>query len=276
MTRTVPHRLIAIGDIHGELDKLNRLLNLVQPQDSDQFVFLGDYVDRGPDVKGTIDRLIQFCDEFPQTIFIRGNHDQMFMDVLVEKGLRKDIRLREICPEYARLSPPTDLETFLLSGGDTTLNSYKKQGKRRIPRDHIEFFDSTLLWWRYEQFVFVHAGIEEGIPMTEQNPSYLLWERKAPPGQDGMIHVVGHRPTYGEPEFEEGRYRLDTGAVYGQKLTACDVLTRHYWQVKRQTREGSYTPSNTKRLSSPIPFSAGISMRITTGLMISPPPSTTC
>jgi serine/threonine protein phosphatase 1 len=87
------------------------------------------------------------------------------------------------------------------------------------------------LWWRYEHFLFVHAGIENDIPMREQNPSYLLWERHASPGQDGIIHVVGHHPTKGEPYFEPGRYNLDTGAVYGQTLTACEVLTRQFWQV---------------------------------------------
>ena len=72
-----PARLIAIGDLHGKLNMLNRLLNIVSPQPEDQFVFLGDYIDRGEDSRGVIERLIQFKGDFPHTIFIRGNHDQL-------------------------------------------------------------------------------------------------------------------------------------------------------------------------------------------------------
>ena len=77
-----PRRLLAIGDIHGYLDKLRRLLDLVQPTANDKVIFLGDYVDRGPDSRGVLDELIRFGERFPQTIFLRGNHEQMFMDAL--------------------------------------------------------------------------------------------------------------------------------------------------------------------------------------------------
>jgi len=76
-------RLIAIGDIHGHLDKLERLLQLIMPTDNDKLVFLGDYIDRGPDSAGVVDHLIQLPDRFPQTVFLRGNHEQVAMDALV-------------------------------------------------------------------------------------------------------------------------------------------------------------------------------------------------
>jgi len=79
----------------------------------------------------------------------------------------------------------------------------------------------------------VHAGVEDGLPLELQDPYSLLWDRMTPPGKDGDIHVVGHHPsTDGEPHFELGRYNLDTGAVYGLTLTACDVLTKEIWQVR--------------------------------------------
>ncbi len=228
-----PSRLIAIGDIHGQADMLNRLLNVISPQPEDQLVFLGDYVDRGKDSRGVIERLIQLKGEHPRTVFIRGNHDQLLLDTLVELGVRAGKRLRDESKQYEEISPASDLEMFLVNGGNETLRSYRLRDITDYPRDHIKFLESTELWWRYKHFVFVHAGVAEGLPLELQDPYALLWERLLPPGLDGEIHIVGHHPTTdGEPYFEAGRYNLDTGAVYGQTLTACDVLTRDIWQVR--------------------------------------------
>lgn len=77
-------RLLAVGDIHGYLDKLQLLLEeTVRPTADDRVVFLGDYIDRGPDSKGVLDYLVAFAQRFPQTIFLRGNHEQMLLDALV-------------------------------------------------------------------------------------------------------------------------------------------------------------------------------------------------
>ena len=228
-----PARLIAIGDIHGELDKLNRLLNTIAPTDNDRFVFLGDYVDRGKNSKGVVERLIRFHEEFPDAIFIRGNHDQMLLDALVEVGVMTGDLLRDQSATYQRLAFESDIIVFLSNGGQETLRSYGISSLTEFPEEHIYFFQSTRLWWRYEHFIFIHAGIEPGIPLPMQDPFVLMWERMSPPGQNGDIHVVGHHPTTdGNPCFEPGRYYLDTGAVYGKTLTACDVLTRQIWQVE--------------------------------------------
>jgi serine/threonine protein phosphatase 1 len=225
--------LIAIGDIHGQLDQLNRLLNAVKPAVGDRFVFLGDYIDRGKNSKGVIDRLILFRAEFPDTIFIRGNHDQMLLDALIDVGAMPGQRLRDQSATYRGCSSAADIEIFLFNGGKETLRSYGISHLTDFPQEHIDFIEATLHWWRCEPFVFVHAGIGRGIPLEMQDPFVLMWERMSPPGQEGEIHVVGHHPTAnGEPYFEAGRYNLDTGAVYGQTLTACDVLTRQVWQVR--------------------------------------------
>lgn len=226
-----PQRLIAIGDIHGELDKLNRLLNIVQPSASDRLVFLGDYVDRGKNSKGVIDRLIEVHQRFPQTIFIRGNHDQMLLDALVEIDAMAGKQLRDVSLKYRECSTQSDMDVFLSNGGSETLRSYRLRDMADFPAEHILFLAATRLWWQYENFVFVHAGVAPDVPLEMQDHFDLLWERMSPPGKDGEIHVVGHHPTQGEPYFEPGRYNLDTGAVYGQKLTACDVLTKECWQV---------------------------------------------
>ena len=233
MTQDRPARLIAIGDIHGQLDQLNRLLNTVAPTDNDRFVFLGDYIDRGKHSKGVIERLISFREEFPDTVFIRGNHDQMLLDSLIEARAITGNRLRDQSSAYRAGSSKSDIEIFLFNGGKETLRSYRIAHLTDFPKEHFLFLDSTRLWYRFEHFVFVHAGIEQGIPLQMQDPFVLMWERMSPPGQDGEIHVVGHHPTTaGEPYFEPGRYNLDTGAVYGRTLTACDVLTKRVWQVE--------------------------------------------
>jgi len=230
---TSPVRIIAIGDIHGQLDMLNRLLHLVEPKNTDQFVFLGDYINRGKDSCGVIDRLIEFRTHYPETVFIRGNHDQLLLDALVEVGARNDIRLRDFSEEFRGNSLSSDMEMFLSSGGNKTLQSYGLSHLADIQQDHIAFLEDTRLWWKREPFLFVHAGIERGIPLGLQDPYCLLWGRLSPTGVNGEIHVVGHNPTVdGAPYFEVGRYHLDTGAVYGQTLTACDVLTRKIWQVR--------------------------------------------
>jgi len=143
-------RLIAIGDIHGKADMLNRLLNVVDPQTEDQFVFLGDYIDRGKHSREVIDRLMQFGCKYPHTIFIRGNHDQLLLDTLVEVGVRVDNRLRDESEKYREVSPASDFEIFLSNGGNETLQSYWLSDIADFPLAHIKFLESTTLWWRYE------------------------------------------------------------------------------------------------------------------------------
>lgn len=233
MINDYPGRLIATGDIHGQLDQLNRLMNTVKPVEGDCFVFLGDYVDRGKNSKGVIDRLILFREEFPDAIFIRGNHDQMLLDALIEAGALTGQPLRDQSTTYRACLSASDSEIFLFNGGKETLRSYRITQLTDFPQEHIDFLEATQLWWRCASFVFVHAGLEQGIPMQMQDPYVLMWERMSPPGQNGEIHVVGHNPTAdGKPYFEPGRYHLDTGAVYGRALTSCNVLTRQVWQVR--------------------------------------------
>lgn len=226
-------RLIAIGDIHGHLILLDRLLKKISPEPADQLVFLGDYIDRGPDSRDVIERLIDFRRRFPATVFLRGNHEQMLLDALIDAGVISGKRLRDISPAYADNVHGSDADIFRGNGGRETLASYQIQHlEDGLPPDHLNFLLDTRLCWRHEFFLFVHAGAFPGLPAEEQDPYVLLWERYAPPGEKGEIHVVGHHPTMdGRPYFEPGRYSLDTGAAYGRTLTACDVRTKELWQV---------------------------------------------
>lgn len=224
-------RLIAIGDIHGQLYKLDNLLEKVAPNYRDQLVFLGDYVDRGPDSCGVIERLIKLKEHYKETVFLRGNHEQMFLDALVSVGIISGRRLRQSSPKFASMFTISDIQLFLGSraGGKDTLISYGlKDLSPSIPTQHIDFLRGTLLWWQYAQFIFAHASYGPDFTKT-QDPFHLLWNRELKPLSDNKILVVGHTPKE-FPLFDSGIYMLDTGSWGHGPLTACDVISKKVWQ----------------------------------------------
>jgi serine/threonine protein phosphatase 1 len=239
-------RLIGIGDIHGHRDKLDDLLEQVQPAGEDLLVFLGDYIDRGPDSPGVLERLISLHQELPKTIFLRGNHEQMLLDCLFYKrcsdrsknpGSPLAVLLKGWTPlakQTANIifdgNPLIHKQNFLNNGGIATIEQYSGWGS--IPVTHVEFLMATRLTYRIEPFLFVHAGAMPDVEAEEQDPWVLLWSRFSPPGQNGEIHVVGHTPVRdGHPHFEAGRYNLDTAAAYGGPLSAVEVRTGQLWQA---------------------------------------------
>lgn len=253
-------RLIAVGDIHGQLELLADLLEQIQPSKNDQFVFLGDYIDRGPNSKGVIQTLIDFKQIYPQTVFIRGNHEQMFLDSLIECGALEGKRLQEISWRWGReMMRDTDVACFKRNGGGKTLEDYGVEIVRdsseghtlwptyimigEMPQAHLDFLQGTQLYCRHDYFTFVHAGYftrpaadrDAGETIEEQavnDPYILLWERYGDTGQNGETVVVGHTPVQGEPFVEPGRINLDTGAAYGRELSAMDVLSGQVWQSR--------------------------------------------
>lgn len=230
-------RLIAIGDIHGQLKKLKRLLEIVRPTQNDKLVFLGDYIDRGPDSKGVVDCLMELAGQVP-CVFLRGNHEQMMLDALAYDApdrLPGWSQLADICTLWAmETSHLKDSEIWLSNGAQATMQSYGASRQLPfqwdlIPQEHVNFLAKSALWHREKGFLFVHAGAENK-PLEDQMKT-LLWERFSPPGEQ-EIHVVGHDATPdGKPYFEPGRFSLDTGAGLDGPLTACDVLTKEVLQT---------------------------------------------
>jgi serine/threonine protein phosphatase 1 len=183
----------------------------VVPTVADRVVFLGDYVDRGPDSAGVIDYLIEFAAAFPETVFLRGNHEQMFLD-------------------YLDRCDPT---MFLVNGGRQTLESYSKRGMWPVPSSHRRFLDSLEHRFESDHHIFVHAGLRPGVPLAEQTSFDMLWIRHEFLESDfdwGKTVVYGHTP-WQAPRLDGHRIGLDTGCVYGRKLTCCDVETLQTWQV---------------------------------------------
>lgn len=204
-------RLLAIGDIHGCRGQLRALLEQVRPTMDDRVVFLGDYVDRGPDSAGVLDDLVAFGARFPQTVFLRGNHEQMLTDY----------------------HDGHDPHPFFLNGGLKTLESYQARGQQVLPAHHRDFLDHLLNIHETDAYVFVHAGLRPGVALSDQDVSDLLWIRSDFIESDyewGKTIVHGHTPCE-EPYLGRHRISLDTGCVYGGRLTCCEVKSRQCWQA---------------------------------------------
>lgn len=195
-----------IGDIHGCLDPLRRLMTQLCLSETDEVIFLGDYIDRGPDSRGVIDYLLTLRGRYT---FLMGNHERMFLDFL--QG--------------------NDRTLFLYNGGTATLESYG--GLSRIPAAHLAFMDRLRLYYETPDFFFVHAGIRPETPLHEQDERDLLWIREEFYGYSGRFPktvVFGHTPMR-EVLMDEDRIGIDTACVYGNKLTCLILPSRDVVQV---------------------------------------------
>jgi len=205
-------RILAIGDIHGCRGHLQGLLDQVAPTANDRLVFLGDYIDRGEDSPGVLDDLLELQRQHPKTVFLKGNHEQMLLEYLAG-----------------------DLDLgYLLNGGSATLQQYEQRGTQLLPPAHRDFIDKLQLSWQQDGWLFVHAGLKPGVAIADQSESDLLWIRQEylshpDPCEWGVVVVHGHTPQQ-EVSQEPCRIGLDTGAVYGRRLSCCDVLSRQIWQ----------------------------------------------
>ena len=217
---------IAIGDIHGCLDALRALVAQL-PRD-EELVFLGDYVDRGPDSAGVVRYVEALADERPCRLLM-GNHEELMAGAIARHE---------------------DIELWLVNGGDATLVSYGEEPfewsrrpaeRRRLPG--FERFHSRLLtYYEDDSTIFVHAGIDVHVERMEaQDPAVLLWVRERffrnLEHWRGKPVIFGHTPTqtlglaYGEIFHEHRCSGIDTGCVYGGVLTALDSRSHQRWQV---------------------------------------------
>ena len=214
-------RTLAIGDIHGCLDALNLLLQRVDLRAEDRVIALGDYVDRGPDSRGVMDKLIQLH-ETGQLVALRGNHDAMMLDARKSygRGLWLGVGGRETLQSYGVACP----ETFTI--GD-------------VPDRHWRFLEEELIdWYEIDTHFFVHAGVYHDIPLNEQPEDVLLWEklRDPLPHVSGKIMVCGHtKQNSGVPLNLGHAVCIDTGVYEADGwLTCLDVRTGQYWQANQR------------------------------------------
>jgi serine/threonine protein phosphatase 1 len=212
-----PERIFVVGDIHGCLDKLEKLMKRIDPvSGEDQLVFLGDYIDRGEDSRGVIDYLLRVRDKYPETVFLVGNHEKMFLDFLhgIEQAL------------------------FIHNGGGSTIRSYmgcmENPGmimhrgldagvlEEMVPPAHRAFLGDLLPYYQTADYTMVHAGLKNGVPLEEQAVDDLVWIREEfiYSEQDfGKRVIFGHTP-FVRPLVLPNKIGIDTGAVYGNVLTS--------------------------------------------------------
>ena len=196
-------RTIVISDIHGCFHPLLRLLERLAPGADDTLVFLGDYIDRGPDSAWVVEHLICLRRQLPRLITLRGNHEAMLLSFL--RGLGK--------------------QQYLIHGGLETLRSYGLEAGCRaedFPRRHLLFYQELLSYWEDEHVIYAHAGIEPGVPLSQQRARALFWGSGNCMAADAVFPkpVIHGHFFRREPVVEAQRIGIDTGAVYGGKLTA--------------------------------------------------------
>jgi serine/threonine protein phosphatase 1 len=206
-------RAFIIGDIHGCLGMLNRLMDTIDWRpDRDRLIFLGDYIDRGTDSKGVVDFVLVLLKKSPFVQCLRGNHESGFLDFL----------------------SGGDIKTFLINGGETTLKSYQRDGEILIPPDHISFYQSLRPWIELEDYYIVHAGFRPGVKINDQSLEDLIWIRDPFIYSDydfGKKVIFGHTPFY-EPFVTHNKIGLDTGAVYGNRLTCLELPQMKFHSVE--------------------------------------------
>jgi len=210
-------RLLTIGDIHGHTGALNALLDEVCPTSSDELVFLGDYVDKGPDVAGTLELLSTLSQEH-DWIFLRGNHDQMMLDVY------------------------RDASTFAVwecLSGDDPLSSYgsgtTEELLMSVPDHHIRFLaDRCCDFHETDSFIFVHAGIRAYVTPSAEEVERLQWTVLS----SAAAHTSGRTVVCGHSSQESGRIAdyghticIDTGITKGKYLTCLDLGDFSYTQA---------------------------------------------
>jgi serine/threonine protein phosphatase 1 len=222
-------RVYAVGDIHGRIDLLHRIEGRIAANEAAKsagvrstVVYLGDYIDRGPDSNAVIQHLMTRPPVTGADVFLKGNHEQVLLDFLDD--------------------PRSVAEQWFSFGGIATLLSYgvrdapsRVQAERfdelrdelakAIPPDQLAFLRGLKLSWEAGDYFFVHAGIDPSLPMDRQVPESMLWIR------DEFIAAAGpfsHRIVHGHtivPEVDLLAHRIavDTGA-YATGRLSCVVL----------------------------------------------------
>jgi serine/threonine protein phosphatase 1 len=231
-TLPIGTRVYAVGDIHGRVDLVEDLHQLIH-EDAYQVqaprnvaIYLGDYIDRGENSSGVIDLLINRPLPSFERVYLKGNHEAAMMRFLED--------------------PDSGID-WLAFGGDATLASYGVQpptrladpgGMRRaqekllqrLPQSHADFLSALSLSHVEGDFLFVHAGVRPGIPLDQQIEDDLLWIRAPFLNSDadfGKLVVHGHTID-GEPVIRRNRIGIDTGAYRSDKLTCLVIQDERY------------------------------------------------
>ena len=219
-------RTIVIGDVHGCYEELMVLMRKLKGEneyneETDKLIFLGDYVDRGPDSKKVVDYVRELQKNNDKVIALCGNHEDMMIKF------------------HANIS-----KSWIYNGFEATIKSYKRN--EEDIKDAVDWMITLPIYHEDDHFVYVHAGVVPGVPMGEQDPEDLLWTREEfifnPKKHDKKV-IFGHTPSlyvknnHYPYSTEAENFCIDTGCVYGGRLTALiieDDEIKKFIQVTRK------------------------------------------
>jgi serine/threonine protein phosphatase 1 len=215
-------QLFVVGDIHGCATELEALLRALPVARGDTIVFVGDYIDRGPASAEAVRLVLDFRRESTaHTVFLKGNHEDMFLAYMGYPGLHGD--------------------AFLFNGGAATLASYGipladpgRDVAAALPAEHLAFFRELEPSYLTPPFLITHAGIDPDRSLADQREVDLLWIRErfiARP--HGLPYTVcfGHTPRREVLIDLPYKIGLDTGCVYGNKLSCIELTEPRLFQV---------------------------------------------
>ena len=232
------YRAYAVGDVHGRLDLLDRLLGEIERELAERpprkalLVFLGDLIDRGPQSAQVVERLRSYRNGRVRVVFLLGNHEEVLLRILNGD--------RSLIPSWLQFGGAQCLESY---GADSrkirrcTKEEALEMIQHSIPSEHVEFLNSFVDTCRFGDYLFVHAGIRPGVSIDEQLQSDLRWIREPfllDDSDHGCVVVHGHTIS-AQVEERSNRIGIDTGAYRTGILTALALEGDQRWYL--DTRE---------------------------------------
>ena len=229
-------RVYAVGDIHGRLDLLDAMLGLIaadsasRPPSHTTVIFLGDLVDRGPDLRGVVARVRELF-QAGGVRLIKGNHEEVFVEAA--RGCR------HAASALVRIGGMATILSYGISEAEAREGSFADLAhllQRRIPPDDVNFLDKSESCVVLGDYVFVHAGLKPGLALRDRGPRDLRWIRASFTESD---HFHGHFVIHGHsisPAIEERKNRvgLDTGAFASGRLSAMGIESADRWFLQAE------------------------------------------
>jgi Calcineurin-like phosphoesterase len=214
----MPARVIAIGDVHGCATALDTLLEAIRPQVDDVLIPLGDCIDRGPDSRGVIERLLALGAQC-RLIPLLGNHEEMMLNYLDGRPQPDD---------------------WLECGGAATVASYgTRDGRPDVPDEHVALLRTWPDYYETDTHFFVHACYDPHYPLPDQRWNVLRWhalrDGLPDPHDNGKQAIVGHTSQKNGEVLDVGYLLcIDTYCWGGGWLTALDTTNGRMWQANQR------------------------------------------
>ena len=236
-------RTYAIGDIHGHLEKLKMLHDLIATDMAHHgpapIVHVGDLVDRGPDCRNVIEYLASGIAAGADWVVLKGNHDRMFTGFLNDPYWKDPCLRLDLSYLHPKIGGAATLASYgVAHPGDRPVAPVHAEAVQAVPVRHRTFLETRPTWFRRGEVIFVHAGIRPGTAIEDQHEDDLTWIRN--PFLDdtrdhGALIVHGHT-AIGRPTHHGNRVNIDSSVAYGGPLSVIVIEGREVWELAPQGR----------------------------------------